>query len=100
MLCPQSSQEKKLKEKEKINFFSKMRECDIVVGTLLFFLAKKKYLAINGQKTQHLKREKKKEPEKKIDFTNWRISQKSQHTKKNEFVSQICVSLCLQFLDR
>jgi len=44
VLCPQSSQEKKLKEKEKINFFSKMRECDIVVGTLLFFSQKKNIL--------------------------------------------------------
>jgi hypothetical protein len=80
VLCPQSSQEKKLKEKEKINFFSKMRECDIVVGTLLFF-SQKKYLAINGQKTQHLKREKKR-ARKKIDFTNWRISPKITTHKK------------------
>jgi hypothetical protein len=84
VLCPQSSQEKKLKEKEKINFFSKMRECDIVVGTLLFF-SQKKYLAINGQKTQHLKREKK-EPEKKLILPMENFPQKSKTTthKKKE----------------
>ena len=39
-----------------------MRECDIVVGTLLFFLAKN-HLAINGQKSSKniFEKERKKE---------------------------------------
>ena len=45
-----------------------MRECDIVVGTLLFF-SQKKYLAINGQKTTSKKREKKSQ-KKNLIFTN------------------------------
>jgi hypothetical protein len=45
-----------------------MRECDIVVGTLLFF-SQKKYLAINGQKNTTSK-EREKRARKKIDFTN------------------------------
>ena len=43
-----------------------MRECDIVVGTLLFFSQKKKYLAINGQKNTTSK-----EREKKSQKKNW-----------------------------
>ena len=82
-----------------------MRECDIVVGTLLFFSQKKKISCNKWPKKQHLKREKKKSQEKKFDFYQWRRNfpkSKNHHNtqKKNEFVSQICVSLCLQFLDR
>jgi len=95
---PPIQSRKEIKRKGKNQLFSKMRECDIVVGTLLFF-SQKKYLAINGQKTQHLKREKKR-ARKKLILPIGEFPQKSQHTKKNEFVSQICVSLCLQFLDR
>jgi hypothetical protein len=79
-----------------------MRECDIVVGTLLFF-SQKKYLAINGQKNTTSKEREKKSQKKKLILPMENFPQKSKtttHTKKNEFVSQICVSLCLQFLDR
>ena len=85
VLCPQSSQEKKLKEKEKINFFSKMRECDIVVGTLLFFSQKK--ISCNKWPKNTTSKEREKKSQKKIDFTNWRISPKIT-THKKEWICQ------------
>ena len=86
-----------------------MRECDIVVGTLLFF-SQKKYLAINGQKTQHLKREKKRARKKLIlpigEFPKNHNTQKRMnlsvksafHCAYNFLIDKMKITLRTQFL--
>ena len=80
VLCPQSSQEKKLKEKEKINFFSKMRECDIVVGTLLFFSQKK--ISCNKWPKNTTSKEREKKSQKKNWFYQLENFPKNHNTQK------------------
>ena len=83
VLCPQSSQEKKLKGKNQL-FFENERVWHRS-GNFAFFLAKK--ISCNKWPKNTTSKEREKKSQKKIDFTNWRISPKIT-THKKEWICQ------------